>query len=124
MSAQPVSAQPAPQPSQEPPAVARAMIAFAVALVIAGGCLTWALLAASGAAVAAVAAGGGVAAVVIVAAVTAAVADDIVVGIDVVERMRRADNGPLRIVEGGLCGIGVVAFEKFPAGIEIIIRVR
>lgn len=73
MSAQPVSAQPAPQPSQEPPAVARAMIAFAVALVIAGGCLTWALLAASGAAVAAVAAGGGVAAVVIVAAVTAAV---------------------------------------------------
>jgi len=68
-----MSAQPAPQPSQERPAAARAMIAFVVALVIAGGCLTWALLAASGAAVAAVAAGGGVAAVVIIAAVTAAV---------------------------------------------------
>lgn len=68
-----MSAQPAPQPSQERPAAARAMIAFAVALVITGGCLTWALLAASGAAVAAVAAGGGVAAVVIIAAVTAAV---------------------------------------------------
>ncbi|HEX6452761.1 MAG TPA: ATP-binding protein [Trebonia sp.] len=67
-----MSAQPAPQSSQEPQAATRAMTVFAIALVIAGGCLTWALMAASGAAVVAVAAGGGVAAVVIVAAVTAA----------------------------------------------------
>jgi signal transduction histidine kinase len=68
-----MSAQLSPHSRQEPSTAARAAAAGAVALVLAGAGLAWALLVASGAAVAPVAAGGGVAAAVIVAAVAAAV---------------------------------------------------
>ena len=51
--------------------------------------------------------------------VAAAVHNDLAEGIDVVERVRRADCGPLRIVECGNFGPGNVVAEKFPVEIEV-----
>ena len=68
-----MAAQPAPRPSRDSSSTVHAMTAFAVAVVIAGGCLAWALLTTPAAAFTPVAAAGTAAAVMVVATVTAAV---------------------------------------------------
>src|SRR6185312_14107626 len=55
--------------------------------------------------------------------IATAVADDVGVGIDVVVSVWRADVGPFGIIEGDLLGVGDIAFEKFPAGVEIVVCV-
>lgn len=69
-----MSAQPAPGPGgQVSSSAVHATVAFAAAVVIAGGCLAWALLTTPAVAIMPVAAGGTAAAVMVVATVTAAV---------------------------------------------------